>query len=455
MPAFLKLSPRDVLLSDTLSVERQEAAQAFVESLKNILATMPFSHVEEELNLALYYWHHAENRSYDFYLIERFFQLRNITVNFNDSDGIYCTLGFGQGGVLIQPRALEFEARPFILAQPSRLYDIYSDTGGGPQPQSTSQSTLHTLHGLQQEIFFLVDSWEYLNSILGIEHETNQKGLPQDLALHSIRGARARWCLDVLADVQEWLNSLRASTLWNTDVRTEAEALATLMLGTTQKLYLPASMSRIPYPHSVLEGFKRFAQARLVWSPQDMSSRLVLGAFALVGKDFSNNFLGGGSGLDPTLWDVLDIKPHTWRFCYDPFLAIKAFAWMYPPWEYEALLFLTGFCFYQKNFSERLDTNILWEWAEGFSMQKDFADVRQDLGGYPESAVGPPSVESVESVMGQSMGQEYVRDSAFEQQGKQLTIKLENFLGRQDEVSQTSHQCVQDLLVKLKKWNGD
>lgn len=324
------------------------------------------SEVEKNVNLALYYWFGLNDRNYQFRTWIHFFALDGISSVFLTKEKQDYSVTLSENGIYF---GNSVESRlPQILPISKVLVSTHNMDG------DYEKKIFARIRIVQREVCLLVDEWEYQNSILAVEYgqslqilQNNKNSVREEshkLLLKKMdikRNFLARFCLESFCDFQEWVNGIHKQNS-NSDITAEIDALCALTLASLQKLFLPASISRLVYGNDVILLVQRFLKARLDYCPEDFSARLVMQATeSAQGSDFNTN-----------LFRMVDLKPFEWKLCFDPSPGLKAFSWAYSKQHHIFLCVFLGICYFKKSFSNHLDEHLLSDLASSFQAQEVF-----------------------------------------------------------------------------------
>ncbi len=229
------------------------------------------------------------------------------------------------------------------------------------------------LRTIQREVCLIIEEWEYQNSILAVEYgqlleslQRNKNNFAEDpipamfKKMDLRRNFLAQWVLCSLCDFQIWANQL--VDVICLDLKEEIDTLCALMLSALQKIFLPASISRLVYNNEVIKLFQSFIKARLEYCPEDFSAKLLLQATqSAQGKDFNSE-----------LFYILNAKPFEWKMCFDPSPALKAFSWAYSKQHHALLCSVMGLCYFKKCYSDRMEDFQFCDLVSTYQIQESF-----------------------------------------------------------------------------------
>lgn len=299
---------------------------------------------EKNINLILYYWFGLDDKNYQFRTCIHFLKLGQFQVElFQKKDVSFC-LSLSENGIAFTSH--DKQHTPNIRSS-SALYQL--------KMLACESDLISEIRCIQREICLLIEEWEYLNSIYAIEFRSGKNPFEK-------RNQLAVWILESFCDFQKWISELNKKN-YSQDVKSEYEALGSLLLSATQKILLPASISRICYPNYVIVLFEKFAKNRLEYMPDDYSIKLMLQATqSAQGSDFASHLL-----------DILNSKPHEWKLSFDPSNIIKSFSWSYSSKHHLLLCALTGICYFKKTAPKKLDPIFLSEISYSVQSKDSFA----------------------------------------------------------------------------------
>lgn len=308
--------------------------------LESILAE-----AEKCINLAFYSWFGLNDQNYQLRTVVHFFEIEGVCAHFSNQEGVEFTIALTENGMCFG--VLNDEREPCCLAI-SKMCGYFSQ-----QPKLDFENTsalLSQARIIQREICFMTNEWEYLNSILAVEFgelsqvmlknktpENQEKFASLLKKMDRRRMALASWCLESLCDFQEELLCFHSADV-SSDVKAENEAIAALILASLQKIFLPASVSRLRYNFHIVSLFQRFAQLRARFCPDDMAAQFLLQVTqSAQGEPFSS-----------TLLNVLRLKSFEWKLCFDPAAALKSFTWSYSRNYHLLLCSIFAICYFKK-----------------------------------------------------------------------------------------------------------
>lgn len=308
--------------------------------------------LEKIINLMLYYWFGKQDKNYQFRTCIHFLNLNHSKIKISEKNDIPFFLFVSEEGVLLTTSD-KTDRTPHILPA-SQIYPL--------KLTHSPVELISQIHAVQREVCLLIDQWEYLNSIFAMEFHLGILRMEKrtDLAI---------WVLRSFRDFQNWILELKKHLLihenHNLDAQEELEALSSLLLSSIQKILLPASISRICYPKQVRSLFKDVFTSRLAYEPLDYSSKLMLQVLeSAEGHDFSIDLL-----------DVLDLKPHEWKLCFDPNNAIRSFCWSYSTDHHHLLCALTAIAYIKKSAPKKQDSHFLIEIISSIHAKQSFAHI--------------------------------------------------------------------------------
>jgi hypothetical protein len=299
---------------------------------------------EKNINLILYYWFGLDDKNYQFRTCIHFLKLSQFQVELFQKKSVAFCLFLSANGIGFTSHDKQHipNTRPS-----SKLYQL--------KILASESDVISEIRCVQREICLLIEEWEYLNSIYAIEFRSGKNPFAK-------RNQLAIWILESFCDFQKWISELNKQHD-SQDVKSEYEALAALVLSATQKILLPASISRICYPQDVIVLLEKFAKNRLEYMPHDYSTKLMLQATqSAQGSDFASQLL-----------DILNLKPHEWKLSFDPNNIIKSFSWSYSSKHHLLLCALTGICYFKKTAPKKLDPFFLSEISYSVQSKDSFA----------------------------------------------------------------------------------
>lgn len=307
--------------------------------LKTILAE-----AEKHINLAFYCWFGLNDQNYQLRTVVHFFEIEGAQALFANDEGVEFAIVLTENGMCFRAVGDEYEARRLPISKMCGYLSLpslnFEDTAA-----LLSQARI-----IQREICLMTNEWEYLNSILAVEFGNisnvvlkNKTPEMQDKfagllkKMDQRRNALAHWCLESLCDFQEGLLLFQGKVV-SSDVSAENEAISALILAALQKIFLPASVSRLQYGSDIVRLFQRFAQLRARQCSEDMASQFLLQVTQSArGDDFS-----------PLLFQVLRLKPFEWKLSFEPAAALKSFTWSYSHTHHLLLCALFAVCYFKK-----------------------------------------------------------------------------------------------------------
>ncbi len=370
------MAPKNYSLSRNVhefSVSFLERLFLFLEDILNTCHLAEFSEdtlnlredFEANLNLALVYWFGNNDRNCQWRTLVHFLNLAGQERITAERDGRKYGIILSEFGItlgVMPPVRLPFR-------KPISQVLLYN-RGEYLHPNQYSLKKLFAhLRTLQREICFMIDEWEYQNSILAVEFSMLQR--QNELPYHenliaqflnymdAVRNAMAIWCLQTFVDVQNWICLISVK---DTDIMDEVDALAKLLLSAVQKIYLPASVSRLKYQFEVAQLFLSFAQSRIEYCPEDFTAKLMQQCLKLV--------LGGN--FDESLFEIFDQKPFQWKMSFDPSSALRAFCWAYSQEEHVILSSFMAYCYFKKSYKNQIDESMFFDLCCTYEMQQDF-----------------------------------------------------------------------------------
>lgn len=277
---------------------------------------------ESRVNLSLLYWYGINDKNYQFRTLVHYFDWEGLSGNLFTYDGQQFCLTFFTDGIRIAPEGSE------RAPQTASLLDA---TGGSEGIHFEHEKNYFArLRTIQNQLIFLVDTWEYRNTVLAVE-----QGEARDLAkrnndddfyknaldhIETSRNQLATYTMKCFADFEHWLAATHTLAT-KPETRDEWDATHALLLSGLQKVFLPGSISRHKFSETVVDQLARWVVARKINAPHDLSTLFVEALCDLILKKQAN----------PTpIFLKVDAKQSLdWGLSFDPCTALKAFSWSY------------------------------------------------------------------------------------------------------------------------------
>lgn len=321
---------------------------------------------EARVNLSLLYWYGINDKNYQFRTLVHYFDWEGLSGDLFTYGGQEFSLTFFTDGFRI------------ALAGDERAHQTASllDATGGAQGVSfeSEKHYFARLRTIQNQLIFLVDMWEYRNTVLAVEQgearELSKRNNDDEFykgALEQIETSRnqlATYTMKCFADFEHWLAATRALAT-KPETRDEWEATHVLLLSGLQKVFLPGSISRHKFSKSVVGELSRWVDARKTNAPHDLSTLFVESLCDLILKKHAD--------ATPLFIKIDSKQSLDWGLSFDACTALKAFSWSYNSSNQRLFCLLMIVALSKKTMPEPLDRYWLESIASVVQMPATFS----------------------------------------------------------------------------------
>jgi hypothetical protein len=295
---------------------------------------------EELVNLALYYWHGAGDRNFQFRTVVHFCDLEGNGACLFKVAGQDWYVSFSEHGFRLGSGDDAHIPRTTPLLNAFGLNEFRAEVLQKSSPQIL-RKLFARVRTLQREVCLLEEEWEHRNSLLAVEHaefqhafrkheneETKAALDDHTNKLSVFRNHFAEWVVKTFIGLQAFSADLMPFCNQHTDLAAEFDALDAVIHSGIQKIFLPASVSRHRYNRAIAELLLVWTHERLRLHTDDLATILV--------RDALHLHLGiTESPLEAP--DLLNKKSYEWTLSCDPCNGLKAFCWNLPPHAHKTL----------------------------------------------------------------------------------------------------------------------